>query len=317
MADSVRNKTSREHGRHLGQRFNDLNDLQTVAHFKVCVVGAQMEANENIIGLIDRQMVLLDAQSFACANTSRDGLFRVNPNYCPPERIAEIGKGIAADHAALRAAIEKTRPLALDFPFGWVIEIDGEESIDNHIFLNSKKAQIKSQNKSLSALFNFIGRVENGARNRDAVCRATLRKIASDIRIGIMDERHTVECGDQILWTNASIERGESVENIINKVDGMEAFRGPNPKPDAMVNYFINVNTPSHAPTVRTSTHRTPHRARRASPGHGASAKSGDDGDGDGDGDGEPPRPRFHHQIPASTLRYSLTHSQIFVGGAQ
>lgn len=69
-------------------------------------------------------------------------------------------------------------------------------------------------------------------------------------------------------------------------------------------------------------THQRQHRrinhlalARRTSAGHGAATKAGDDGDGDG-GDGEPPRPRSSH-TPTPPLHHSLTHSLIFVGGAQ
>ena len=59
---------------------------------------------------------------------------------------------------------------------------------------------------------------------------------------------------------------------------------------------------------------RAPHRTRRASAGHGAAIKPGDDGDG---GDGEPPRHRsFHTPTPQLYLINSLTHSLISVGGA-
>lgn len=66
------------------------------------------------------------------------------------------------------------------------------------------------------------------------------------------------------------------------------------------------------ATAVIWASHRTPHRARRTTAGHGAATKAGDDGDGDG----EPPRPRSSHS-PTPSLHNSLTHSLIFVGGAQ
>ncbi|MHB8250672.1 hypothetical protein [Acidithiobacillus sp.] len=331
MVSDRKKQPSSEHGQrhrwYLEQKLDNLNDPQTVAHFKVCVVGAQMANNEDIIGLVDRQMELLDAQSFACVNSFRYGIFEENPNYCPPERITEIKKNLEANHGELRSAQDKivqqsltgfsafrTSIFGADYQFEQSSE-DGEKEIeiDERISLTSEKAIRQGQNESLAALYNFITHIEDGARH-SAACRATLRQMASDIRNGIMDERHTMEFGSQILAANAS--SGLNVEDIINNVYGLESFFDPNLKPSTVVRHFINVSA-SHATTaVRTSTHRTPHRARRVSAGHGASAKSGDDGDGDGDG--EPPRPRSA-QTPTPPLHIlnSLTHSLIFVGGAQ
>ncbi|MBU2818309.1 hypothetical protein HF282_12585, partial [Acidithiobacillus ferrooxidans] len=47
----------------------------------------------------------------------------------------------------------------------------------------------------------------------------------------------------------------------------------------------------ANAATKMRASHRAPHRARRATAGHGAATKAGDDGDGDG---GEPPRRSCH-----------------------
>ena len=65
------------------------------------------------------------------------------------------------------------------------------------------------------------------------------------------------------------------------------------------------------------ATRRTPIRARRASAGHGATAKAGDDGDG-GD-DGEPHRPRPTARVPAPQLYLlnNLTTHPLIAGGAQ
>lgn len=69
----------------------------------------------------------------------------------------------------------------------------------------------------------------------------------------------------------------------------------------------------ANAATKMRAVHRAPHRARRATAGHGAAAKAGDDGDGDG----EPPRPRSFRTSTPSLHSSLLAHSLIFAGGAQ
>lgn len=325
MADLERKQTS-EPGRHTSQRFGD---SQTIAFFKKRVE-AQMASNENIISLIDRRMELLDAQSFAHANAWKEGLFEENPNYCPPERIAAIQKNLDANHVEMRSAQSKTDRQTLtgfadfrasifgaDYQFEQSSE-DGEEEIDERIFLeideriplSAEKAIRQSQNEPLAALHSFLTRIEDGATHGDSACRTTLWRMAAKIRTGVMNETLTVEMGNQILAAEAS--SGLDDEFILNNVYGLEYYCNPSLQPSAIVQHYMKANTPRPA-TVRVSTHRAPHRARRTSAGHGAAAKAGDDGDGDGDGDGEPPR-RSH--TPTPPLRHSLAHSLIS-GGAQ
>lgn len=110
-------------------------------------------------------------------------------------------------------------------------------------------------------------------------------------------------------WHNA--DRAAGYRSLLNRLV----------KPALWADYYAHL--PFHAHSAQNGNHVrvitrncTPPRrspARRTKRASGAATKAGDDGDG---GDGEPPRPRSSHS-PTPSLHNSLTHSLIFVGGAQ
>ncbi len=187
----------------------------------------------------------------------------------------------------------------------YAIELEGKDE-----FWERKKLELQVYSVQIALEYTFGGYEPEPGDKHYRLWKEFYRLTAAGIE-GIRDEA----CADRLVYEDNE----DAIASNAKEIEKWESLKARDKKAYAElqsrlllaeITYHRQTGT---AAMMRTS-HRTPHRAKRASAGHGAASRAGDDGDGDGDG--EPPRPRSPH-APTPPLCYSLTHSLIFAGGAQ
>jgi len=188
--------------------------------------------------------------------------------------------------------------------FAWAIELEGEDEY---------RQRLKSQLQILSikiAMENMFGGYEPDPTDKHYQLWKEHHRLTFLAVEDIRDEA----CADQLL----SEDDDDAISFNTKIIEQYEALKGRDRKFESKLQARLSMaeiaaRRASTATMIRAS-HRPPHRARRATAGHGAATKAGDDGDG-GDG-GEPPRPQSFRS-PTPSLHHSLAHSLTTAGGAQ
>ena len=186
----------------------------------------------------------------------------------------------------------------------WQIAQEGED-----LYQQGIKGELQTRS-ILIALENWFEGYEPNPTDKHYLLCKEYRRIISLAIEEIRDEN----CADQLVCENnedavafntKALEKCESL-----KAADKKAYTGLQSR---LLLAEITYHRQTGAAAMMRTSHRTPHRAKRASAGHGAASKAGDDGDGGGDG--EPPRPP-QSPLPPPHLRPSLAHSLIS-GGVQ
>lgn len=290
-------------------------DAKLRRHRNVVNLAQQLQAQRNTLHEAEHSLELAECGTWDCA---------VLPD---PDRALSLGRQAAelrGEIAQTEKSLWEEKKLATVRLAGWDVHVAsclaeplplpdvdaGDEEADD-TKLGTLVIMHQAHADSLVEYHDFLLASIVAAGAGDMAAGKALAAIRTDIDRGTISAEHVENAAN--LWRAARKTREET--GFLGD-EFRDACCGPSlfdRRPSAVIDHFMSLGVHTFrdpaAVAVRAS-HRTPHRARRTSAGHGAASKAGDDGDG---GDGEPPRPRSRLSFPFTHhLAYSSSSSSAF-----